>query len=33
VVLELDRLINRGELKMGVANFELLKSKLAPTKK
>jgi len=26
-------MINRGELKMGVANFELLKSKLGGTKK
>jgi 2-dehydropantoate 2-reductase len=32
-VLELDRMINRGELKMGVANFELLKSKLGGAKK
>jgi 2-dehydropantoate 2-reductase len=27
-VLEIDRMINRGELKMDVANFDLLKSKL-----
>jgi 2-dehydropantoate 2-reductase len=32
-VLELDRMINRGELRMDASNFELLKAKLAKTSK
>ena len=31
--LELDRLINRGELKMDASNFELLQSKIAKAAK